>query len=83
MFHLSKFFFVLGDDGWILLAIRFKNKNLVCIRFVSYFHQLYETRNELVHSSYSFKNTFRRVSDRSSFITGGGRGEISKDFGCA
>lgn len=73
MCFISQNFFVLGD-GWILLAIRFKDKNLVCIRFVSYFHQLHETFNELVHSPYSFKNTLRRVSDQSSFITGGGRG---------
>ena len=76
-----KFFFVQGD-GWILLAIRFKDKNLVCIRFVSYFHQLHEKLNELVHSPYSFKNTFRRVSDQSSFITGGGRGEIEGFWLC-
>ena len=67
-FHLVIFFVL--RDGCIPLAIRFKKRR----RFVSYYHQLLETLNDLVHRCYSFKETLWRVSDPSLFWWGRGEG---------
>ena len=74
-FLSCRFFFILRH-GWIPLAISPKNKILVFKRFVSYFHQLYETLNDLVSTELLFFEESGLVRARHHLSREGG----SKDF---